>query len=789
MKLSYILKTCILIRKLQIPIVGFILLALFNTALAQNTGTISGKIKDAKTGEALISANVILKDTKLGDATDLNGNYSIKLVPSGTYTMLVSLVGYKTIEQQNVNVVANQTTALDVILEESQYKLGDITVYGASRRIEKLTEAPSAVTVIGLEDIKLNSGQGQIPLLLASIPGVDLVQNDVQDFNLNTRGFNSSVTRRVLVLLDGRDLSASFLGQQEWGSITMPLDDIERIEFVRGPSSALYGTNAFNGVLNISTLSPKQSIGTKVSLSGGERNLTRIDVRQGGLLGSGWSYKVNLGRLQTKGWTISRTSSPFEYTGLSTELRPFSDKSEIFTYGSARLDYDLSDGSVITAEGGLAIVENTAVVTGIGRLEIGKGSRPWARLHFGSKHLDVQLYGQRRTTPGDIYSLASGGRLVENSTTTQIEAQYNTSFFEDKLRFILGGSQKYNYVDMENTAMVGTRDYSISGLYSQIEVKPIPELKIVAAGRMDRTTYEKARFSPRAAAVLSFAEGHSLRVSYNRAFLLPSTSEYFLNVLAGGASLGALGINPGKATRILALGNEKLSPELIQGFEVGYKGIFLDNKLFLTVDGYSNKVENFITDLIQGINPIYPFGGAPAGLAELIRNGSPANGIPAIPGLTVLPSGETAIVLSYMNKGRVDTRGLEVAFNYYLTDELHIDANWSYFDYEVKEQQAGDQLLPNNPKHKFGYGIKYQSEKGWEVGLSGRTVQSFKWAAGVFVGQIPELTLFNLAAGYQISRQYRFGINITNLLDRQTYQIFGGSIVGRQAIATLTMSF
>ena len=761
---------------------SFVIILLLSCQLfAQGNGTINGHITDESTGEVLIRVNVIISGTTIGAATDLDGNYTITNVPAGTYTLVFSLISYQTITKDDVVVNADQTVQLDVVLSATAVELGNVTVYGASRRNEKITEAPSAVSVIGMEEIRLKSNSGDVPKLLESQPGVDLAQSGVDDFNLNTRGFNSSVTRRVLVLLDGRDLGAAFLGQQEWGAISYPLEDVSNVEFVRGPGSALFGTNAFNGVLNISTFSPQQALGTKVKLSGGELNMFRIDIRNAGLLGAGFSYKINVGYLQSKNWNKNRITPPFEYPGLDPELREITDGSLKRTYGSARLDYQFAAGSIITAEGGITVVENDVIVTGIGRLNVLKGVRPWGQLNYSSEHLYISAWGQSRTTPGSIFSLASGGELIENSTLYQIEGQYNYSFFQEKLRFVVGASQKIGHVDMEETAMEGTRDYTITGGYAQLEYKPLDQLKFVVTGRGDRSSYEKARFSPRLAAVWSFLPNHSLRVSFNKAFLLPSISEYFLRVLAGGVDLSSLGINaPGEITPIFAMGNTELVPERIEGYEVGYKGIFLDNKLFITLDGYVNKVRDFITDLLQGVNPAFPFNGAPAGLSEAVKA--------QLPGLTILPSGETAIVISYTNKGLVNERGLELSFNYYLTDEFLVSANWSYFDFDIEEQQEGDVLLPNNPKHKFGYSIRYTNPNGFDAEFSGRSSQAFDWAAGVFVGRIPEYHLFNLSAGYQITQRYRAGLTVTNLFDRQAYQIFGGSIVGRQLIASITVT-
>jgi len=235
---------------------------------------------------------------------------------------------------------------------------------------------------------------------------------------------------------------------------------------------------------------------------------------------------------------------------------------------------------------------------------------------------------------------------------------------------------------------------------------------------------------------------------------------------------------------VLARGNDNLLVETITGYEVGYKGIFFNNAVFLTVDGYLNQAEDFITDLLQGVNPDYPFNvppGFPAGLVEVARQ--------QVPGLTVV-DGKPAVVVSYTNAGKVDLRGVEVGFAYYPTNWLRVAGNWTWNEFDVKEQNAKDQLLPNSPKHKFGWGIRYtSSDMGLDVELSGRNSQPYRWAAGIFVGDIPAYTLWNLAAGYKVMDYLRVGLSVTNLANSSVYTIFGGSVNGRQGILTLTTYF
>jgi len=307
---------------------------------AQTTGTIKGAVTDGRTGEALPSVNVLVKGTSLGASTDVDGNYQITGISPGTYTLVASLVGHETNQITGVVVASGETVTRDFAMTDISVQLGDVIVYGASKRPERITEAPAAVSVLTPKDIQLTASHGQLPRLLEAEPGVDVVQSGIQDFNINTRGFNSSLNRRLLVLMDGRDMAIAFLGAQEWNGLPIPLDDIGRLELVRGPGSALYGPNAFNGVINVSTPAPKEVLGTKVSYSAGELSLQRADVRHAGMIDGNWSYKANIGHVESGTWSKSRTIAPFEYLGLTPEARRLDDDQVTSSYGSARVDYE-----------------------------------------------------------------------------------------------------------------------------------------------------------------------------------------------------------------------------------------------------------------------------------------------------------------------------------------------------------------------------------------------------------------------------------------------------------------
>ena len=768
--------------------------------LAQTTGTIRGTVTDDRTGQPLPFVNVVVEGTTLGAATDVEGVYEIRSVPAGTYTLTARLVGHETRQVSGVTVPAGGVIARDIRMTDVSVQVGDVTVYGASKRPERITEAPAAVSALLEEDIRRNAAHGQLPRLLEMEPGVDIVQSGIQDFNINTRGFNSSLNRRLLVLMDGRDLAIAFLGAQEWNSLSFPLEDIGRLELVRGPGSSLYGPNAFNGVINITTPEPKEVLGTKATISGGELSTFRGDIRHAGILSDRLSYKVNIGRIQSSTWSKSRTladtgaTGEFEYKGLRSdptgrslaETRPLNDNDVISTYGSARVDYDAPLGTILTVEGGMAQVQNEVFVTGIGRVQVTRANKPWGRINLNSEHLNVMLWGEGRSSREPQFSLASGAPLQEQSEIYNGEVQYNTSVLDDQIRLVVGGSHRLYFVDTDGTLMAEEKREHTSGVFGQLEYSPFEWIRFVAASRVDWSTLHERKVSPKGAIVWTPFHNHSLRATFNQAFQVPNFSEYFLTAAAGAADVPffASPSNPRGTIPVLARGNANLVVENITGYEVGYKGIFLDNSLFVTIDAYFNQLDDFITDLLQGVNPAYPFNvppGFPAGLVEVAR----AN----IPGLAVV-DGRPAVVVSYTNAGKVDERGTEVSFSFYPTDEFRITGNWTWYDFSVKEQRTGDILLPNAPKHKFALGFTYTNPGlGVDAGISARNVQPFRWAAGIFQGDINAYTLFNLTAGYRVTQNYRIGVTISNLLDHKVYQIFGGSLIGRQAIASVTATF
>lgn len=170
-------------------------------------------------------------------------------------------------------------------------QLGNLEVTTASREPEQVWKTSAAIYVITQEDIR-RSGASTIPAALRLAPGVEVARIDSNRWSIGIRGFGSRLSRDVLVLIDGRTVYTTLLAGTYWETQNVLMDDIDRIEVIRGPGATIWGPNAVNGVINIITRSAKDTHGTLVSVTGGTIDRGQINVRYGGGNGRGLDYRI-----------------------------------------------------------------------------------------------------------------------------------------------------------------------------------------------------------------------------------------------------------------------------------------------------------------------------------------------------------------------------------------------------------------------------------------------------------------------------------------------------------------
>ena len=267
-------------------------------------------------------------------------------------------------------------------------------------------------------------------------------------------------------------------------------------------------------------------------------------------------------------------------------------------------------------------------------------------------------------------------------------------------------------------------------------------------------------------------------------------------------------------TPVMALGNEALEPETVLGYELGYKGEF--GRGYIGVDLYWNDLDNFVTDLLFGVNgaqypdfdltqpsdPAADLAAIDAVLAGVglpedhdLRAGNAAlqSNLTTLDGTPITDvNGTPSVWLSYAQAGKARERGVEFSAGYGFTPELRADVSYTFFDFEVRDpglEQAGQTIVPNTPKNKATIALSYTGIQGFDTALAAKFIQAFDWNAGVFAGRIPSRQVVDLHVGYRFRSNFRIFAAATNLLDQQLFQLYGGSVNGLRVLMGVTANF
>lgn len=215
------------------------------------TTSISGRVIESSTSEPLIGVNVLVKGKLIGTITDTNGNFSLKVNQDPPLTLIFSMVGFTT--QEKV-LIENNPSDISIRLEE-QMLLGQEVVVSASRVEESILQSPVTIEKMDILSIRETPSDTYYKAI-ANLKGVDVTSSSINFQILNARGFNSTVNTRFVQLIDGMDSQAPALNFPI-GNLNGPSElDVESLELIPGASSALYGPNAFNGILLINSKSP-----------------------------------------------------------------------------------------------------------------------------------------------------------------------------------------------------------------------------------------------------------------------------------------------------------------------------------------------------------------------------------------------------------------------------------------------------------------------------------------------------------------------------------------------------
>ena len=267
--------------------------------------TVKGTVNDAS-GLPLPGANIIVVGTSTGVVTDFDGNFTLNVSQNPPFSIQVSSVGFETLSQE----ITKNNETLAITLNEGSFL--DEVVISASRTPERIFESPVTVERFGIKDIK-TSASADFYGGLENLKGVDVNTNSLTFKSVNTRGFATFANNRFMQLVDGMDNSTPALNFPIGNLVGMIETDVQSVELLPGASSALYGANAFNGILFMTSKNPFDSDGISTSLkrgitsqeSAGDNTYTDFGIRVAHKFSEKFAAKANFGWLKGTDWAAT----------------------------------------------------------------------------------------------------------------------------------------------------------------------------------------------------------------------------------------------------------------------------------------------------------------------------------------------------------------------------------------------------------------------------------------------------------------------------------------------------
>ena len=493
-------------------------------------GTLSGAVMGPE-GEAIPGANIVLVGDllpggKIGTATDEDGRFRLEGLPVGEYQLSVTHIGYRSLMREGLGIVAGEQELM-LTLETGIIFL-DQNVVSASRRQEKVLEAPASVAIVEAEEIR-NRPALSVVEHVRDLPGVDFSQTGLAQSNVVVRGFNNVFSGALLTLTDNRIARVPSLRLNAYNFIPVTNDDIERIEVVLGPGSALYGPNSANGVMHIITRSPFTSGGTNVNVGLGERSVRKVDMRHAGAASDRLGYKVSAQYYTGMDWEYE---DPVEVQARAANpaIKPRSFDIERQS-AEARLDYKASDDLTAILAAGYNKGDQIEL-TGLGAGQAQDWAYNYVQLRLLYKNWFAQVF-QNGSDAGDTFTLRDGNPIVDKSKLTAFQLQHSVALGA-RQRFTYGADVLLTRPDTEGTITGGNEDYDQTnefGAYVQSETALSEMLDLVVALRYDdHNRIPEGEISPRAGLVFKPKETQILRMTYNRAFATPSSNNLYLDI-------------------------------------------------------------------------------------------------------------------------------------------------------------------------------------------------------------------------------------------------------------------
>jgi iron complex outermembrane receptor protein len=438
-------------------------------------------------------------------------------------------------------------------------ELMDLDVTSVAKEPEPYGQAPAAIDVITGDEIQ-RSGASSIPEALRLADNLDVAQKNSHDWAISARGFDTSLANKLLVLIDGRTVYTPLFAGVFWDEQDYMLEDIDRIEVISGPGGTLWGANAVNGVINITTKSADKTQGLYVDGGGGSELRDFGGARYGGTLASNVYYRVY-------GKYFDRNSEVFGNGNDSTD-------SWNQGQGGFRIDAEPSLQNTITLQGDY-YAGHEGVTTG-GRANVAGGNvlGRWSHTFSDDSDMSLQMYYDRThladPIPADVngaLTLAPAGILTDDLDTYDLDFQHRLHLGE-RNNFVWGLGYRFTHeVDQNAPALAflpPTLDQNLFSLFVQDEIKLLENLSFTLGTKVEHNDYTGFEEEPSGRIQWNVTPKQMLWAAVSRAVRMPSRVDDDERLPISPPLSGVFGPN-------LLTGNSNFVSETLIAFEAGYR--------------------------------------------------------------------------------------------------------------------------------------------------------------------------------------------------------------------------
>lgn len=639
----------------------------------------------------------------------------MRLIPS--LILLILIVGASSLADET-----DDYSELD-LQDLMQVELVEVT--SVSKRKQAQFEAPAPAFVMNSRDI-VRSGATSLPDLLRLVPGLHVARLGSNLWTVTARGLSGETLNKMLVLVDGRTIYNTTLSAVFWELENHPIEDIERIEVIRGPGAVIWGLNAVNGIINITTKNSKDTIGNLISLGGGSEDHAIASFRTGTELGTHDSLKSYI-------------------TGSTRDALALSDDTQANdSWQSARggVRWDLNrDNDVVTVLADVAWSAGRASGAALNLDSEEFFARDYRQTDGVSAHV-LSRWDRSLSRESDVAVLGfvdrverqgSNGQTVRINTA-QLEFQHHFRA-SDSHDLVWGADGRWTGDSIVGSDVAEFNDSSeswlIGNLLLQDEIKIAPDILVSLGSKYTYHELTGSELQPGVTATYLGQEDQVVWASFNRAVRIPSRAELSGVALTQISPAGDTG-SPGQLIR--AQGGSDIASEEVVSYQLGYRNQ-VNSSIYLDVAGFYNDYSNVIgiaprrdLDFVQGVNgPI------------------------------------SILLVDFVDAGSIITRGGDFLVKLKAAPNWDLALQYTYLDQVSKlGQQAFEFISAPSPEHSLV--LRSLLNIGEQLQLDATLRYSGEGKAKLENKSVPEYTELDLRLGWLLGSDLQFSIMGNNLL-------------------------